>query len=151
MPNNFKRITLAVSMTAFLSAGATLLTTPDVLAKSSVEVQATSGLDLSKVILVKDNSKIEVDFFTYIDAVGNVTVLNGYQIQYLISESNKTFELMDYIDYYASGNTPADVINKLQTANKSITVSDVVTGGFVNGKLNALEEDNENLEIEDID
>jgi len=55
------------------------------------------------------------------------------------------------VDYYASGNTPIDVIGKLQAANKSTTVSNVLPGGFVDGKLTAIEEESGNFEVEDIE
>lgn len=145
------KVVLGTSMLALLSTSVPFFPTTDAQARTSLEVKAMNELDLSKVILVKENSKIEVDFFTYIDALGSTTALNGYQIQYLVSGANKIFDFMDYVDYYASGNTPIDVIGKLQAANKSTTVSNVLPGGFVDGKLTAIEEESGDFEVEDIE
>lgn len=106
----------------------------------SVEQKEVNNNELTDVILTKDSSKIKVSFLTYMDAVGNETALNGYQLSYIVSHEQKIYDFNTYVDYYVDKDLPEEVIEKLAKANKAETsVEGVKAGGFKNGKLTEID------------
>lgn len=111
-------------------------TTEEVSAKEkNIQSLAVTTTNLKHVILVKNESQIQIPFLDYALLAGNNQALNGYTLRYVVAGDEKIYRLMDYALYFSVGNTTSDVLTKLANANLEKTVEGVTQGKFVGGKL----------------
>lgn len=123
--------------------------------ENNIQSLANNSSTLANVVLAKGESKVKVPLITYAMIAGNNTSLNGYTLKYVVSGEEKIYSLMDYVLYFASGDMPSSVIDKLANANLSKEVTGISQGEIIDGKLTESgvteENPNEDFEVEDIE
>ena len=116
----------------------------------TAQAETPANFAIEKVILVKGDSKISVSFDTYIDALGNETALNGYELAYVVAANGEVFALDTYVDFYEAGNTEEEVVEKLSKAGKTSEVTEVKDGAFNDGKLEPVEDTAATAKVESV-
>lgn len=151
-----KFLKLVIANSLILGLGANIANPTSASAETKVETKATNPYSLSKVVLVKGDSKIQMSFIDYALMAGNTTVLNGYSLKYVGSQEGKYFTAIDYAMYFLPNSTSSKVLENLTNLGKNKELTDVVEGKVVNGKVNPIEgsngeDDNEDYDVISID
>lgn len=142
---NFKKpfkvlTTAALVGTLTLTSVSTSTFAKETTLKSIVEQKAST--EIESLVLTNGETKISLPFMEYALVAGDVTALNGYEVEYVTSSNNKSYTFMNYALFSVDLDSAEKIIGALDEANLAVELPEMKEGQFVDGKLTVKTDEN---------